>query len=410
MILKYSVGLDVSSKDLKANICTIDHQQSVKVKASGTFLNTNDGFSKLKQWIAKHHKEKECSLCVCMEATGVYHEQCAYSLHSSGFRVSIILPTKAKRYLQSLGLKSKNDSIDARGLAQMGAEQQLAAWEPIGTFFYELRSFTRQHQDITEQITVAKNKLHAEMRSQHINKLVVRQLKANIKLFEKQKEEIELAITAHIKTDAEVSRKVTNICKIKGLGMLSVATVLAETGGFLLFENCPQVVSYAGYDVVENQSGSYKGRTRISKRGNSRIRRILFMPAFSAVKHKEPVCMDLFERTLERHGIKMKSYVAVQKKLLLLIYSLYTKDVEYNPQHYKMLQKGNTKSIGNMKEEDIQGKEQVSFSGGREKPGITKNSPNKGATQDRHPMNDHSLPSLGTTKIEKNQENVCILR
>lgn len=410
MILKYSVGLDVSSKDLKANICTIDHQQSVKVKASGTFLNTIDGFSKLKQWITKHHKEKECSLCVCMEATGIYHEQCAYSLHSSGFRVSIILPTKAKRYLQSLGLKSKNDSIDARGLAQMGAEQQLTAWEPVGTFFYELRGLTRQHQDVTEQITVVKNKLHAEMRSQHINKLVVRQLKANIKLFEKQKEEIERAIKEHIKTDTEVSRKITNICKIRGLGILSVATVLAETGGFLLFENRPQVVSYAGYDVVENQSGSHNGRTRISKRGNSRIRRILFMPAFSSVKHKEPVCIDLFERTLERHSIKMKSYVAVQKKLLLLIYDLYTKDVEYNPQHYKILQKRNAKSIKNGKEEDIQEREQMSFSGGTEGSETIKNSLNKEAIQDRHPMNDHSMPSLGTTKIEKNQENIGILR
>ena len=358
MILKYSVGLDVSSKDLKANLCTIDEQQAVKVKASGTFLNTIDGFSKLKLWISKHHKEQERPLSICMEASGIYHEQCAYTLYGEGLRVSIILPTKAKRYMQSLGLKSKNDSIDARGLAQMGAEQQLAAWEPVGTFFYELRSLTRQHQDAAEQSTVAKNKLHAEMRSQHVSKLVVRQLKAVIKLFEKQEQEVELAIKNHIKTDAEVSRKVANICDIKGLGVLSIATILAECGGFLLFQNRPQVVSYAGYDVVENQSGTHKGRTRISKRGNARIRRILFMPAFSAVKHKEPFCVELFERTLERHGMKMKSYVAVQKKLLLLIYDIYTKDVKYDPQHYKKLQKNNKitqeKSIDG---KDIQEKE-----------------------------------------------------
>ena len=364
MILKYSVGLDVSSKDLKANLCTIDEQQAIKVRASGTFLNTIDGFFKLQLWIAKHHKEQERPLSVCMEATGIYHEQCAYTLYGAGFRVYVILPTKAKRYMQSLGLKSKNDSIDARGLAQMGAEQQLTAWEPVGTFFYELRSLTRQHQDATEQSTVVKNKLHAEMRSHHVNKLVVRQLKAAIKFFEKQKQEVELAIANHIKKDAEVLRKINNICKIKGLAVLSVATVLAESGGFLLFKNRPQVVSYAGYDVVENQSGKHKGKTRISKRGNSRIRRILFMPAFSAVKYKEPVCLELFERTLERHGMKMKSYVAVQKKLLLLIYDLYTKDVAYNPQHYKTLQNGNKETQENtIIKKDIQEKELVLSSG-----------------------------------------------
>lgn len=366
MILKYSVGLDMSSRDLKAVLSTIDEVQAVKVRASGTFLNTVDGFSKLQLWISKHHKERERPLSICMEATGIYHEQCAYTLYGAGFRVSIILPTKAKRYLQSLGLKSKNDSIDARGLAQMGAEQQLTAWVPVGTFFYELRSLTRQHQDATEQITVVKNKLHAEMRSYHINKLVVRQLKAAIKLFEKQKQEVERAIASHIETDAEVARKVKNVCEIKGLGTLSVATVLAENGGFLLFENRPQVVSYAGYDVVENQSGKHKGKTRISKRGNPRIRRILFMPAFSAVKHKEPVCVDLFNRTLERHGEKMKSYVAVQKKLLLLIYDIYTKDVKYDPQYYKKIQKSNKTTQEKIIEgKDIQEKELVLSSGGQ---------------------------------------------
>ena len=204
------------------------------------------------------------------------------------------------------------------------------------------------------------------MRSYHINKLVVRQLKAAIKLFEKQKQEVERAIASHIETDAEVARKVKNVCEIKGLGTLSVATVLAENGGFLLFENRKQVVSYAGYDVVENQSGKHKGKTRISKRGNPRIRRILFMPAFSAVKHKEPVCVDLFNRTLERHGEKMKSYVAVQKKLLLLIYDIYTKDVKYDPQHYKKLQKSNkTTQEKYIDEKDIQEKELALSSGGQ---------------------------------------------
>jgi transposase len=68
----------------------------------------------------KNHKEKEVPLVLCMEATGVYHENCAlYSERK--YNTSIILPNKAKHYLISLGLKSKNDSIDARGLSK---------WEP----------------------------------------------------------------------------------------------------------------------------------------------------------------------------------------------------------------------------------------------------------------------------------------
>ena len=54
-----------------------------------------------------------------------------------------------------------------------------------------------------------------------------------------------------------------NVCKVRGLSTLSIATVIAETYGFKLFENYKQVVSYAGYDVVENQSGLHSGKTKI---------------------------------------------------------------------------------------------------------------------------------------------------
>jgi len=53
--------------------------------------------------------------------------------------VSIIVPNKARKHLQSLGIKSKNDSIDAKGLARMGAEQMLKQWEPMKGFYYVLR-------------------------------------------------------------------------------------------------------------------------------------------------------------------------------------------------------------------------------------------------------------------------------
>jgi transposase len=119
------------------------------------------------------------------------------------------------------------------------------------------------------------------------------------------------------------------MASIKGVGILTVAVLLAETNGFVLFENCRQLVSYAGYDVVENQSGKRSGKTKISKKGNSHIRRALFMPAFSVITYEIKPFSDLFNRTFENHKIKMKSYVAVQKKLLVIMYSLWKKEVSF---------------------------------------------------------------------------------
>ncbi|MDX9907107.1 MAG: IS110 family transposase [Bacteroidales bacterium] len=330
MILKYSIGLDVSSKKIDASICTIYQDQSVKYKSSCTISNSNAGFKKLSQWIDKWTKDSSVPVVVCMEATGVYHENCAYYLSDHSYVMSIILPNKAKKYLQSLGLKSKNDKIDAKGLARMGAEQKLTPWVKPAASYALLRSLTRQYQSIQESITAEKNKLHAEELSAISSKEVVKQIKGLIKFLGKQKKEIELAISKCVNADPEIKSKMGNVCKVKGLSMLSVATVIAETSGFELFSNYKQVVSYAGYDVVENQSGSHQGKTKISKKGNSRIRRVLHMPSLTAIGSEGTKFRELYLRIYGRTGIKMKGVVAVQKKLLLTIYYLWKRNEPYN--------------------------------------------------------------------------------
>lgn len=125
-----------------------------------------------------------------------------------------------------------------------------------------------------------------------------------MKFYDKQIDETKQAITKLIEKDPILKPRIEQLCKIKGLGLLTVATIVAETNGFTGFENIRQLVSFAGYDVVENQSGNRVGKTRISKKGNSRIRRILHLPAFNAVRFGEPTCQALFERVFERTKIQ----------------------------------------------------------------------------------------------------------
>lgn len=98
MTLKYSVGLDVSSKKIDGSICMIDQNQQVQFKSKITFNNTVSGFKNLDTWITKWHKDMDLPLVVCMEATGVYHENCALYLFEKGYKLSIVLPNKAKKY------------------------------------------------------------------------------------------------------------------------------------------------------------------------------------------------------------------------------------------------------------------------------------------------------------------------
>jgi transposase len=386
MNLKYSVGLDVSSKKINVCISVIDEKQKVIVKSSTIISNTLKGFCSLEDWISKHKKEV-IPLVICMEATGIYHENCAYYLYEKGFDVSIILPNKAKKYLEAIGLKSKNDSIDAKGLSQMGAQQCLELWEPMGTFFYELRLLTRQHQNVTELKTVLKNQLDALSFAMHHLDSVTNQLEQTITLFETQLKELNKEIKAHLKSNEEVNSKVENILQMKGLGVLTLSTVLAETNGFTLFKNYKQLVSYAGYDVVEAQSGKRVGKTKISKRGNSRIRRALHMPSLVVIQCKVKPFKDLYDRTYENHGIKMKSYVAVQKKLLTMIYYLWNKNEAYDINYQTKIQEEEQKfSLGQLASEKTQSQ---------------KNSPNIKieATQGKHPVNYRKKLPLGVTNV-----------
>ena len=171
-----------------------------------------------------------------------------------------------------------------------------------------------------------------------------------IAFYETQIVTLETAIKELIETDPVLKPKVEALIKIKGLALLSVAVLVAETNGFEGFTNqpvrrCGHLVSYAGYDVVENQSGNHSGKTRISKKGNSRLRRILHMPAFNAVRFNEPTCKALYDRVYERSGIKMKAYVAVQKRLLLMAYALWRHGIDYDPKYLANLAEKNKKIV-----------------------------------------------------------------
>ena len=332
--LKYSAGVDMSKEGFDACISVINTMQVVIIKATRKFNNTRVGFREFLLWIKKHLKE-DLSVVVTIEATGVYYEELAIFLFENGLQVSVVLPNKAKKYLQSKGHKSKNDKIDAKGLSQMGAEQNLARWEPFSKNTYGLRSLTRQNEDLQIQKTMVINRMEAYKFSGYKNKFIEDQLLNMIKFTDQQIKEVNNQIVKTVDEDEVLKNKINKICKIKGLGILTVAAIVGETNGFKLINNQRQLVSYAGYDIIENQSGKRIGKTKISKRGNSHIRRALHMPAFSVVTYEQAGFKALYERVYVRTGFKMKGYVAVQRKLLMLIYTLWKRDEEFDPNHIK---------------------------------------------------------------------------
>ncbi|RLD38214.1 MAG: IS110 family transposase, partial [Bacteroidetes bacterium] len=155
------------------------------------------------------------------------------------------------------------------------------------------------------------------------NKRSLKRMKARIKFLNSQEKEIKDDIEKMVNTEGELKKEIDNLCTIPGIGMLTAVIVLSETNGFELIRNKRQLTSYAGLDIKEKQSGtSVKGKPKISKKGNRYLRKAMHLPSLSSVKYNASH-KQLYIRLVSKSGIKMKGLIAVQRKLLELIYVIY---------------------------------------------------------------------------------------
>ena len=328
-IVKQVLGIDVAQKELVVCLGRMHDDWTPELYSHGTFANSKKGFDAMVKWVKKLTIEATAVRYV-MEATGVYHESLAYYLEGKGYEVSVVLPSKISNYVRTLEVKTITDKTASEAIARFGLERKLDKWKRPKQIFKNLKQLTRERDQIVETRTLAKNQLHAEMAEAFPNPSSLHRIKALIKFLDKQVAEIIKELTELVKQDGQVNESIEVICSIPGVGRLTAATVLAETNGFELIRNKRQLTSYAGLDVKEKQSGtSIKGKPRISKKGNRHLRKAMHLPALTAIRHEKKF-KAVFVRLVSKHGIKMKAAVAVQRKLLEMIYTIYSKNTAYD--------------------------------------------------------------------------------
>lgn len=332
-VIKQAVGIDCGQEELVVSLTQLLSDGDTRRVGTVSFPNSNAGFEKLLRWNYKLSAPGIKSRYV-VEATGIYHERLAYYLFGKEQDVFVVLPNKISSYAKTFASKQQDDYQASKVIAEFGCLKKLEVWEPPSPIYLILKQLCRERNQLQEENTIIANQLHAEKRQAYPAEGSVKRMKARINLIVKQIAEIEQEINDVINGNQELKEKIENICTIPGVGAQTVITIIAETNGFHLFRNYKQLVSYAGYDVVKKKSGtSVKGKARISKKGNSHIRKALYFPAISAVKCNEPA-KQLYTRIMEKQGIKMKGYVAVQRKLLVLIYTLWEKNERYTPLNF----------------------------------------------------------------------------
>jgi len=115
---------------------------------------------------------------------------------------------------------------------------------------------------------------------------------------------------------------------IKGLGVVSVAGLIGEVGDFSKFSTQSEIMKLAGLDLYEISSGRRKGQRRISKRGRSLLRKILFYEAIQMIR-KNGIMYDYYTRLTGRGMERMRALIAVSRKLLRIIHAILRDNRDY---------------------------------------------------------------------------------
>ena len=119
---------------------------------------------------------------------------------------------------------------------------------------------------------------------------------------------------------------------IKGVGVLTAVSFMAEIGDISRFKSPKQIQKLAGYAITENSSGKHKGQSRISKRGRKRLRQALFQVIMPLIRsNSEFRDLHHYYTTRPKNALKGKqSVVALACKLIRVFWVILTKGVDYS--------------------------------------------------------------------------------
>jgi transposase len=147
----------------------------------------------------------------------------------------------------------------------------------------------------------------------------------------RQRDEIEHMADALLHGSEDYRR----LRQIPGVGPITALTILAEAGDLRRFGHHRQFLKVCGLDLSTQQSGTFRGQTRLSKYGNARLRRALWMAGQVAIRQRENSFRDKVERTIarDRHNadLRRKALTAITAKMARVVHAVIKRGDDYRP-------------------------------------------------------------------------------
>ena len=311
------LGIDIAKR--KFDLAVLNNG---KIR-SKVFENTLEGYEALLDWLATQGYARE-ELHACMEATSVYYEKLATFLHDAGIRVSVVNPLQIKAFGESLLTRQKTDRADAVLIARFAEQQSPMLWQPASREIRELQRLLARLEAVQQMSVQEQNRKHeAEGEALESVLRILKQLKA-------EEEKLRQMIRNHIDQNPNLREQHALLTSIPGVGDQVSSHFMAWLRPER-FDDARQAVAFVGLSPRHRESGdSVRGKSRLSKVGHARLRKILYFPAMSAIRYNT-AAKALAER-LTASGKSGKVVIgAVMRKMIHWMFGVLKSGQAFDP-------------------------------------------------------------------------------
>jgi transposase len=294
-------------------------------KRARVFRNDAEGWRQLVRWLADLVGGP---VHACLEATGRYGDGVAAALHEAGHRVSIVNPAQIKHFARTKLGRNKTDRLDAALIAEFCRLFSPSPWTPPSPAVRTLRDLVRTRDALMASLREWDNRRTAGEHAGPADAAMT----AVATAIRHEIKSVEAAIDRAIDEDPVLRTRHDLLVSIPGIGSLSAAAILVEMPDPQVLGSARAAAAYAGLNPCRCTSGSSVDRpARLSKIGNAALRRALYFPALSAIRHNPPV-RALRERLAAKAGFKPKQIIgAAMRKLLHLCFGVLKTGQRFDP-------------------------------------------------------------------------------
>lgn len=318
-----SVGIDVAKAKLDVAMLRSDQEATFL-----TVANNSSGIVELTGFLRQQRTARTVP-CI-MESTGNLHLLSACSLTQDGFTVKVINPLITKRYQRASIRNAKNDRIDAERLATIGtiekdlpvfsANESAIISRKLISYLGHLEETRQKLLSSSKQLSETLQALGAKERTTQCG------AKITLKAIDRQVDSLRKRIIALAPPEA---KKLSD--NVRGLSETQASVLLGALSD-KQFSDKDQLVAFVGLDIMVRKSGVFQGKEKLSKRGNSYLRKILYQIAWSLKQHN-PTFKAYYDRLYrEQNKHYTTTLIAVARKFLKFLFAYYWKHTITFPQ------------------------------------------------------------------------------